>query len=100
MRDRLELSKKLHTICDHIYFQPGSNTTMAYPCIRYEFNGPFDMKADNGNFVTYGRYLIINIYKNPTSKLFDALRETFKYITWDRQYIADGLYHDVYTLYF
>lgn len=100
MRDRLKLSEKLHTICSNIYFQPDSNTKLKYPCILYDFNSPLDFKADNGNNITYARYTVTNIYKTIKDRKFDELREKFFYISFDRQYKADGLYHDVYTLYY
>lgn len=99
MRSREKLSEKLHTICDNIYFQPDSNTKLKYPCILYEFNSPLDFKADNNNHITYARYTITNIYKSIKNKSFDSLRNNFKYLSFDRQYKSDGLYHDVYTLY-
>lgn len=100
MKDRSLLSVRLHKLCDNVYFQPGTNITMTYPCIRYAFEGAQDIKADNGNYASYGRYTITNIYKSPSNALFDRLRAEFtKYFSFDRRYISDGLYHDVYTLY-
>lgn len=100
MKDRTLLSSALHKICDNVYFQPGTNTTIKYPCIEYSFEGVKDIRADNKYYLSYGKYQLINIYKTPSSKAFDKIREIFpEFLSFDRQYISDGLYHDAYTLY-
>lgn len=100
MRDRTELSEVLHTIRDHVYFQPDENTKMIFPCIEYSFEGERIHKADNGDFISYGRYQIIDIYKTPNKKKYSEIKQAFRFISYSNQYIGDGLYHDVYTLYF
>lgn len=100
MRDRIELSERLHKIRDNVYFQPDENTRMKFPCIEYSFDGEAINKADNHEYVGHARYSIIDIYKSPSSKKYKEIKEAFLFISFSNQYIADGLYHDVYTLYF
>lgn len=100
MRDRIEISTILHTIRDRVYFQPDENTKMVFPCIEYSFEGEHMRHADNSDYIEYGRYQIIDIYKTPNKKKYKEIKSAFRFIAFSNQYIADGLYHDVYTLYY
>lgn len=100
MRDRADLSKVLHELCDNVYFNSPSNVTMNYPCIRYSFDGDSHVRADDIRYINYGRYQLIHIYKSVSNRLYEEILGAFRYISFDRQYVSDGLYHDVYTLYF
>ncbi len=100
MRDRAELSKRLHELCENCSFQPGTNTTLKYPCIVYEINDVDIDKADNRPYITHDVYTITHIYKSPSSNLRNEMLNAFDFISYNRQFKTDGLYHDVYTLYF
>lgn len=100
MRPREELSKILHTIRDHVYFQPDENTKMIYPCIEYSFEGEANSKADNKDYITHGRYTVIDIYKSPSKRKYSEIKNAFQFISYSDHYISDGLHHEVYTLYF
>lgn len=99
MRKRDELSKWLHEICDNVYFQPGSNMTLKYPCIVYEFEKPLDKLADNDYYGTYGKYQLTHIYKAPSNRKFDEFRK-LPYCNWNQSFITEGFYHDIYVIYF
>lgn len=100
MRTRLELGIILDTLCDHCYFQPSTNASLKYPCIVYEVNTIDSTKADNKNYINYTVYKLTHIYKSPSSELREKILSTFDFIKLDRPFKSDGLYHDVYTLYF
>lgn len=100
MRTRLELSAILNSLCENCYFQPGTNTSLTYPCIVYEVSNLDTTKADNKNYINYTVYKLTHIYKSPSSELREKILDSFDFIKFDRPFKSDGLYHDVYTLYF
>ena len=100
MKSRDDLSERLHELCDHVYFQPGTNTTIVYPCIVYELNDVDVTRADNKPYIKYDVYTITHVYKSPSANIRDVLMDAFDFISYNRQFKNDGLYHDVFTLYF
>lgn len=101
MDRRLKLHKLLTDIkgVKKVYFQPPESIKMEYPCIRYNMNSDYNLKADNRLYTHRTMYLVTVIDKNPDSVIPDALR-IFPYCELDRWYSADNLNHWVFTLYF
>lgn len=99
-KTRAELMEILKTISENVYYQSPSNVTMKYPCIRCAFDGDFHLRADDKRYITYGKYTITNIYKSLTNRSYDVIMNAIPFVSFDRSYISDGLYHDVFTLYF
>lgn len=100
-RPREELDDILRDILgsQYVYFQPPSTIKMKYPCIRYE-QSRFDNKhADNAVYKTNIQYTVTVIYLDPDSDLPDKVNKipTAKHNT---HYIAENLYHDVFSIYF
>lgn len=72
---------------------------MSYPAIVYErdridseFAGDHPYKHDK-------RYAVTVIYDDPDSDLPDAVSKLPK-CSFNRHFVTDGLYHDVFSLYF
>lgn len=84
---------------DHCYFQPPTDTSMLYPCIRYNYTNDVDDFADNVNYKSSKRYTITVIDENPDSKIPGKLKK-LPYCISDRNFSVDGLNHFVYTLYY
>jgi hypothetical protein len=99
MASRLDLHDLLLTITDHAYFQPPSNIQMQYPCIRYERSNSWTTHADNRQYAHKKQYQVTVIDRDPDSELPDRV-EALPYCSFDRSYVADGLNHYVYTLFF
>lgn len=101
MKTRIELQEQLVAVLgsNQVYFQPPSNVQMKYPAIVYELSGELVNKADNKRFMAHRKYTITHIYKSISNCLMDKMLDSFMYIEFDRQLIADGLYQDVYTIY-
>lgn len=97
MKTRLELSQRLHKICEHCYLTPPSNG-MVYPCIKYELSEKNVRYSDNIKFLTFDRYVLTLIDVNPDSEYFEEILK-MDYCEFDRSYIRDNLYHYVFTLY-
>lgn len=104
MRTRIDLHEIL---CEDLgsrncYFSPPSNIKMKYPCVVYEYDGVVTRHADDIRYLNKRKYSITVIDECPDSnipkKLFMDGR--LKYLREDRSYIADGMNHFVFTLYF
>lgn len=100
MSSRLALQKELEELMGsrNVYFQPPENFKMNYPCIRYERSTKNPTYADNEKYLVKERYVITLITRDPDSELPLKLYTHFKYCSSDRSYVADNLYHDVFTL--
>ena len=84
----------------HVYFQPPSNQEMEYPAIRYSFSGIHTIRADNAVYSTTNKYQLTVIAKRLDCPIAGMLLETLPYCSYDRNYKANNLHHDVLTLYF
>lgn len=82
-----------------VYFQPPSTVTLKYPCIIYKRDSRGDIFANNDLYIGMRRYLVTVIDQNPDSLIPDKVGR-LPYCVFMRHYSADGLNHDVYTIYF
>lgn len=95
---RLKLSKKLHNLCEYVYFSPPTGMEIQHPCILYELGGKFTRHANNHLYKKNDYYTVTYIDQNPDSKIPDEILQ-IEYCSFDRSYKADNLYHWVYTIY-
>lgn len=98
-RPRSELSELLHQITDNVYFQPPSNVTMAYPCIRYERSRADVQFAGDSPYLHTKRYTLTVIDRNPDSEIPDKVAQLpmCRHSTF---FVADNLNHDVFDIFF
>lgn len=82
-----------------VYFQPPVTVKMAYPCIIYTRSNRKDFFSDNRLYLGMKQYLVTVVDKNPDSLIPDKVLE-LQYCSFSAHFTADGLNHDVYTLYF
>ena len=115
--DRLELQEILEEIFSifseqdgyqHVYFQPGANVTLHYPCCVYRRDGNKEFRADNKNYGNNWAYQLVIIDKDPVSScidveqtktIIDAISE-LPTCSYTRHYVADNLNHDVFRIYY
>lgn len=83
----------------NVYFQPPSNVVMQYPAIVYNRDRADTKFADNLPYSRIKRYLVTVIDRNPDSVIPDKIGE-LPLCLLDRTYVADGLNHDVFVLYY
>lgn len=112
MRPRKELDDKLRQFLDdhnipktsdgkyHLYFQPTSNTKLAYPCIIYSIEDKPEWRANNKIYNLTNRYSVTYISKSSEDQTVNDLLEDFFYCSFDRRYVTDNLYHTVFSIYF
>lgn len=99
MGQRLDLQALLEEITEHVYFQPPENLAIVYPCIVYQRDFAETDFADNEPYSVKKRYMVTVIDRDPDSSIPDQVAQ-LPTCSFNRFFVADGLNHDVYQLYF
>lgn len=101
MATRMELQTLLEEILrsDHVYYQPPESIKMSYPAIVYSRYDIDNQNANNHPYVLTNAYEITVIDKDPDSEVVPKIA-ALSGCQFDRNYKADNLNHDVFTLYF
>ena len=86
-------------LAEHVYFQPGSDDTMQYPCIVYERDNDSVKHADNIPYRMTQRYQVTYIDTDPDSDVVDKLR-ALPLSAFNRHFTTSGLNHDVFVIYY
>jgi hypothetical protein len=81
------------------WFQEPSADQMTYPCIIFNLDRRETSHADNTPYRHSKRYQVTDIDKNPLGQSADAVAN-LPQCTFERRFVADKLYHDVFNLYF
>lgn len=84
---------------DQVYFQPPTNVQMKYPCIVYRRNDHNSLFANNSLYRGNLRYQVTVIDRDPDSVVPRKIQE-LPMCSYNRFFVADGLNHDVFNLYF
>lgn len=102
MASRLELQQELEDVLDsrNVYFQPPESVKMKYDAIVYSLSNMRLDFADDLPYKKHKQYNLTVISRNGDNEIADKLLEHFKWIRFDRRYVADNLYHDALTLYY
>lgn len=97
---RLALHEELCTLLGsrNVYFRPTDHTKMKYPAITYERSNMDVRFADNNPYLTYDAYTVTIVDEDPDSEFVEKLAY-FPMSRFSRHYTADGLNHDVFTIY-
>lgn len=101
MASRLDLQILLEEILGskNVYFQPPESVRMKYPAIVYSRSHFENKFANNSVYKQDTAYEIIVIYDDPDSELPKKVA-SLPTCRSDRNYTADNLYHEVFTIYF
>lgn len=102
MGTRIQLHEKLLALfgSNHVYFQPPPTIKMNYPAIVYNLDGIYERPANNKVYVAEKRYTVTFIHKDPDKNYSEDMYNAFSMCSFDRRFVSDNLYHDVYTLYY
>ena len=102
MGTRLDLQTLLASIVPgtgRAYYQPPESVQMEYPCIVYKRMSIEGTRANNGLYSHKTLYQVTAITSDPDDTWhFDILG--LPLCSHDRSYVADGLHHDVFELYY
>ena len=101
MANRLDLQSILEELLDsrNVYYQPPESIKMQYDAIKYSKKNIMTRHANNGKYSMMDCYELIVIARKPDHPVIKKLL-MLPYCSYDRQYVASNLYHDVLTLYF
>ena len=101
MRTRADLHQELVSVLgsNHVYFQPPETTKLIYPCIVYNLSSTDQRYADDKQYKFRDRYDVTIITKDPELSVRKMMAERFQLCSFDRRFVSDNLYHDVFTLY-
>ena len=102
MHTRVDLQQELETFLGsrNVYFQPPSNVKMQYPCIVYDWSKVKPEYANNYMYMHTKCYEVTIIDQNKDSNLPDRFLTAYPYVSFSRNYPADGLWHFVFTLFY
>lgn len=102
MNRREDLSTKLHLILgnDNVYFQPPKSQTIKYPCCIYHLDRGSTKHADNSNYYYVQSYEVKFIFKQHKEGFVKQVLNSLTLCSFETSYIADGLYHYVFNLYY
>lgn len=101
MADRLELQTLLEGLLGsrNVYHQPPETYKMSYPAIRYKVDGVDTTFADNKPYSSRISYMVTLITEDPEHPAWWSLLNLSMSV-FSRHYMADGLNHYVYILFF
>ncbi len=101
MASRLYLQTRLEEILGsrNVYFQPPESVKMNYPAIVYALEDIASVHADDGVYLSYKRYSVTVIDKNPDSA-FVGMVASMPTCQFNRHYSSENLNHWNFSLYF
>lgn len=99
-RENLQIELEAALGLKNVYFQPPESIKIRYPAIIYSLGGIHVRKADNMNYINGKNYTINLIHTDPDNEIMDVLMNKFEYISFDRFYVADNLYHYIFEIYY
>ena len=101
MASRVELHETLIQLLGskNVYYQAPNSVKMEYPAIRYKRSDVNTRFANDKPYSHKNKYEITVIDRVPDNPVINKLL-SLPMCTYDRPYTADGLNHDVLTLYY
>ena len=103
MGRRIDLHNKLCELLAafgrNVYYQPPSSYRIAYPCIVYSLLNIETKFADNIPYAHQKQYSLTVIDNDPDSTIVDKVAD-LPGCSFDRPYMADNLYHWVFTIHY
>lgn len=101
MRDRAGLDAILVSLVgeDNVYYQPSESVRLSYPCIIYHLANRNPSYADDLPYNINKGYEVTYISKDPDDVVSDELSK-LPMSKFNRRYVSDKLYHDVYTIFY
>lgn len=101
MANRLDLQSLLEELLGsrNVYYQPPESIKMQYPAIRFSKKNIASTHADDSKYLLRDCYDIIVISRSPDDPVIKKLL-ALPYCSYDRQYVADNLYHDSLIIYY
>ena len=83
----------------NVYFQPPAEIHMRYPAIVYHRDNSKPFFADNSPYFNRKRWSVTVIFEDGESDLPDRI-EALPLCRFERAFRTEGLYHNIFNLYF
>lgn len=101
MANRLDLQTLLEDLLGsrNVYFQPPESKKIDYPAIVYGLDDIENVHADDGVYLSYKKYWVNVIDKNPDSEFIDKVAK-LQTCQFDRHYTSENLNNWRFSLYF
>ncbi len=101
MDRRLELQTLLEEVlgAGNVYFQPPATVKMQFPAIVYQRDGENARYANNSKYRRMVMYQVTVIDRNPDSTIVEKV-SALPMCYHSAFFVADGLNHDVFRMYF
>lgn len=98
---RMKVYNKLRDILgsDNVYFQPPETVKMSYPCFRYTRSSGNSNYANNETYHFTPQYEVTYISRDPAPSIITDVLEGFQMASYNRHFVIDNLYHDVFIIY-
>lgn len=100
MKTWSEFYEVLSEIAPNVWYQPPENLKLKYPCILFELSNALIDYADNNPYQITKRYTVTLITKTADNHEYVDQLLNLPMCTFDREFINEGLVHDVFTIYF
>ena len=106
MRSRKDLSPIFKAILAskytsyNVYYQPPSGHKIEYPCIIYQRANYDTDYADNEIYRNHTHYTVTLISNDADNDSIIEQLQSIRYCSFDRRFISDNYYHDVFDLYY
>lgn len=94
-RNRIQIFLESVPNVEKVYFKAPPNVKLVYPCILYSLNDVDTIHANNNPYLSILSYNLTIIDSNATSDIpfYILQHQQPYYISWDRMFVHDGLYH-------
>lgn len=101
MDKRQALQKLLEEVFEspNVYYQPPASVKMNYPAIVYSKSKITQQNANDKTYLRRQSYELTVVDKKADNPVIYKLLD-LPYCSFNRHYVADGLNHDVLTLYY
>lgn len=84
----------------NVYFNPPESMKISYPCIVYARSRKSIKRADDNAYSTRTGYDVTIIQRDPDASIVDSIFYSFPYVQYNRTFVSENLYHDVFVIYF
>lgn len=100
MGSRLDLHQLLLSIGGpNVYYQVPPNITMKYPAIKYELKDIENEYANDSVYLQNKLYTITVMNNSPDDNVTDQISKLPKCV-FDRRFAQDGIYHNIFNMYY
>lgn len=82
----------------NVYYNPPASVRMSYPAIVFTRSNITNRFANNSVYKQFNRYEVTVITDDPDDPIIDKISK-LPMCSFDRSFVSDNLYHNVFTLY-